>query len=570
LILLQDEIAKLVEAGIKAAQTAGDLPEFDVPAIEISNPKRPEHGDYATAAMALAKLARKKPLDIATAIKDHLPPADYLSEVAVMPPGFLNFRLNEDWLKGQVETIIAEGDQLYQLEIGKGKRAQVEFVSANPSGPITIGRSRGAMIGDTMARVLEAAGYAVEREYYFNNAGRQMRLLGNSLKIRYLEALGKPVEIPGGDDESFYRGEYLIDFAKELIAEHGDAWAEKDWEPFKDYAEQKMFGWIKTTLQQVQIQHDVFFNENSLYESRAIWDVLSALEDKGYVYKSDVPENASEEDTSRLKGKGEAVWFRSTALGDEKDRVLVKASGEPTYTLPDIAYHVNKLERGFDLLVNILGADHGVQYKVVQYGVSALGYDPSKINVIINQMVRMVRDGNEVKMSTRRGVFDTLDDLIEQTSPDVVRFMLLDRTPSTHINFDLDLAVKQSNENPVYYIQNAHVRCAGIFREAEARGLSDEGADVNLLGEDELVFLRKVTQMGEEIRLAATNFEPHRIAFYTLDLARTFHPIYDRVRALHSEVPEDVAKARLRFYRAAQVTFKRLLTLMGMSAPERM
>src|SRR5690606_29743311 len=236
----------------------------------------------------------------------------------------------------------------------------------------------------------------------------------------------------------------------------------------------------------------------------------------------------------------------------------------------DIAYHVNKLERGFDLLVNVLGADHGAQYKVVQYAVSALGYDASKINVIINQMVRTVRDGKEVRMSTRRGIYDTLDDLIDQTSPDVVRYMLLNRSPNSHLDFDLDLAVKQSNENPVYYIQNAHVRCAGIFREAEARGLSDEGADVSLLGEAELRFLRKVLELGEIIEISARGLEPHKIAFYAHELATVFHPIYDEVRALHGDVPPEVAKARLRFYRAAQVAFKRVLTLMGMSAPERM
>ncbi len=331
-----------------------------------------------------------------------------------------------------------------------------------------------------------------------------------------------------------------------------------------------MFDWIRASLGRVQIHHDVFFNENSLYESSAIWEILEALDERGYVYKAAVPEDATPEERDEAGDKGEAVWFRSTALGDQKDRVLVKSSGEPTYTLPDIAYHVNKLERGFDLLVNVLGADHGTQYKVVQHGLKALDYDPSKLHVIINQMVRAVRDGKEVKMSTRRGIYDTLDDLIDLTSPDVVRYMLLNRSPNSHLDFDLDLAVKQSNDNPVYYIQNAYVRCAGIFREAAARGVSDDGADVSLLGEAELAFIRKALRLGEEIELAARNFEPHRIAFFALDLARTFHPVYDTVRALHGDVPPELAKARLRFYRAAQIVFKRVLTLMGMTAPETM
>ncbi len=267
-------------------------------------------------------------------------------------------------------------------------------------------------------------------------------------------------------------------------------------------------------------------------------------------------------------GKGVATWFRSTQFGDSKDRVVVKSSGEPTYTLPDIAYHVNKLDRGFDLAINVLGADHAAQYKVVQYGLSALGYDPSKVHVIINQLVRTVRDGKEVRMSTRRGVYDTLDELIDETSADAVRYMLLARSADSQMNFDLDLAVKQSNENPVYYIQYAYVRCAGIFREAAVRGVSDDDADLTLLGESELSFLRKVLELSEVIEASVRNFEPHRIAFYALELANAFHPIFDNVRVLHTEVPPDVAKARLRFFRAAQVAFKRVLDLMGMSAPE--
>jgi arginyl-tRNA synthetase len=247
---------------------------------------------------------------------------------------------------------------------------------------------------------------------------------------------------------------------------------------------------------------------------------------------------------------------------------MVKATGEPTYTLPDIAYHVNKLDRGFDLAVNVLGADHAAQYKVVQYGLTALGYDPAKVHVIINQLVRTVRGGKEVRMSTRRGVYDTLDDLIDQTSADAVRYLLLARSADSQLNFDLDLAVKQTNENPVYYIQYAHVRCAGIFREAQARGVSDVGADISLLGEAELSFLRKALELSEVVDAAVRNFEPHRIAFYALELANSFHPIFDNVRVLHSEVPPEVAKARLRFFRAAQITFRRVLTLMGMSAPE--
>jgi arginyl-tRNA synthetase len=399
-------------------------------------------------------------------------------------------------------------------------------------------------------------------------------MLGNSLRLRYLEALGQPVEIPVGD-KSFYQGDYLIDFAKELVKEHGDSWTDKDWTAFKAYAEARMFDWIKETLARIRIQHDVFFNENSLYENGAVWDVLKALEERGYTYKSVGRADASPEDgeraaSTRTQGtpQGEATWFRSTALGDAEDRVLVKSTGEPTYTLPDVAYHIDKLSRGFDLLVNVLGSDHYTEAQVVRYGLQALGYDTSGLHVILNQLVRTVRDGKEVRMSTRRGVFDTLDELIDHTSPDAVRYLLLARSADSQVSFDLDLAVKQSNDNPVYYIEYAHVRCAGIFREAAARGVSDEGADLSLLGAPELAFLRKIAELGEVIDTAARNFEPHRIAFYALELANAFHPVFDNVRVLHSEVPPEVAKARLRFYRAAQVAFRRVLTLMGMSAPD--
>lgn len=575
--VLTHEHARLIQQAILAAQANGDLPPFDIPDISIAPPKQAEHGDYASPiALSLAKAIGKKPLDIAQIIVRYLPKADFVGEVIIVAPGFINFHLNKVWLKAQVEAIIVEGDAIFTLDIGRGKRAQVEFVSANPTGPLHIGRSRGAMVGDTIARILEAAGYAVEREYYFNNAGVQMVNLGNSLRLRYLEALGRPVQLPEQDDTNFYRGEYLIEFAKELIAERGDSLAdETDWRPFKEFAEQKMFNMIRATLRRVNINHDVFFNENSLYEDGAVWQTLAALEKAGYIYES-VGYTDEEDEITNSAPRATAKWFRSTAFGDDKDRVMVKSDGNPTYTLPDIAYHINKIKRGFDLMVNILGADHYIQHQVVRRGLQALGYDPSGVRVVIIQFVRIVRqDPNtgkliEVKMSTRRGNYETLDDLIDMTSPDAVRYHLLARNPNSHLDFNLDEVIRQSNENPVYYIQNAHVRCAGIFREAAARQFSDEGADVQQLGEEEMRFLRKALELGEIIAISATELAPHKIAFYAKELAAVFHPIYENARVLHSDVPVELAKARLRFYRAAQIVFKRVLGLMGMTAPERM
>ncbi|GAB4509710.1 MAG: arginine--tRNA ligase [Anaerolineae bacterium] len=563
--------ASLVEEAIKAAQAAGDLPAFDLPAIPITPAKKPELGDYACPiAMALAKNVGRKPLEIAETIAKHMPQADFVGAVEVAPPGFINFRMSEDWLRQQVNVIAERGEDLYVLDMGAGKRAQVEFLSANPTGPITIGRSRGAILGDGTARVLEAAGYEVVREYYFNNAGVQMRNLGSSLRIRYLEALGKDVEVPGPDDEKFYQGDYLIDFAKDLVAEQGDALVDADWQVFKSYGEKKMFEWIKSTMDRVDIHFDVFFNENDLYDSGKIWEVLDELGQRGYIYESVVRESESDEVKELNKHLKPAKWFRSTREGDAEDRVVVKSNGEPTYTLPDIAYHMNKIDRDFHLMVNILGADHQTEARVVRYGLQAMGYDPSHLHVTHMQMVRAVRDGKEVKMSTRRGVYDTLDELIDMTSPDAVRYFLLQRSPDSQLDFDLDLAVKESNENPVYYIQYAYVRCAGIFREAEARGLTVEGADLSLLGEEELRFIKKCLELLEVIEMAATELAPHKVAYYALDLANQFHPLYDRVRVFSDGVEADVAKARLRFYEAARITFRRVLRLMGMSTPERM
>ena len=574
MIQLNRELERLISGALQSAQASGALQPFEVPAIPVSAPKRSGQGDLSYPAMGLARLARKKPLDIANLIVEQLPKLDFIESIDVAPPGFVNFTLSESYLRRQVDAIIAEGDTFFQLDIGAGKRAQVEFVSANPSGPITIGHTRNAVVGDAMARLLEAAGYDVQREYYYNNAGNQMNVLGKSLKLRYLQQLGDDIAFPA----DFYRGEYLMDVAADLAKEHGDALRNENWEVFKDIAESRMFAWINQSLASIDIKHDDFYNETSLYETGRIWQVLESMRENGHIYESTTWEgaDAAEIADSESKSYARAIWFRSTNFGDEKDRVMVKSNGEPTYTLPDIAYHCHKLERGFDIAVNVLGADHFSQASVVKFGLRALNMNPDPIHVIFLQMVRAVRwdeargEFAAIKQSKRAGDFDTLDDLIEMTSADAVRFHMLARSPNSQLDFDVDQVVKQSNENPVYYIQNAYVRCAGIFREADERGFHDDDADLSLLGDAELKFIRKALELGNVIEQAVTNYEPHKIAFFSQELATVFHPIYDQVRVLHSEVPPDVAKARLRFYRAAGVVFYRLLRLMGMTAPERM
>ncbi len=571
---LNFELESAIRAALSELQEEGSLPAFDIPAIPVSAPKREGQGDLSYPAMALARQARMKPLDIANLIVKRLNSLDFVEAIDVAPPGFINCTLSDAYLKRQVEAIIAEGADFFQLDIGKGKKAQVEFVSANPSGPITIGHTRNAVVGDAMARLLEAAGYDVQREYYYNNAGNQMTILGKSLMLRYLQQLGDDIAFPA----DHYQGEYLVKVAADLVQTHGAELRDKDWTYFKEAAEARMFQWINDSLASIEIKHDAFYNETSLFESERIWQVLESMRTNSHIYEATHWEGADADEIADVAAKGyePATWFRSTTFGDEKDRVMVKSDGAPTYTLPDIAYHRDKLERGFDIAVNVLGTDHFSQAAVVKYGVRALNMNPDPIHVIFIQMVRAVRWNAErgeheaVKQSKRAGDFDTLDDLVEMTSADAVRYHMLARSPNSQLDFDVDQVVKQTNENPVYYIQNAYVRCAGIFREADERGFSDDGADLNLLGADELRFIRKSLELGNVIEQAVLNYEPHKIAFFAHELATVFHPIYDKVRVLHSEVPLDVAKARLRFYRAASVVFYRVLRLMGMSAPERM
>jgi arginyl-tRNA synthetase len=545
-------LAAAVQTAVSQAQQAGDLPDFDTPDILIQRPRDPEHGDYATALpLQLARPARMAPLKIAQAIATHMPPTDYLAAVEVAPPGFINFRLATPWLQTLTELIIAEGAEFGRFALGQGKKAQIECVSANPTGPITLGRTRGGVMGDTLARAMQAAGYDVTLEYYYNDAGRQITLLGESVQIRYQQLIGDAVEL--GDDH--YQGDYIGEIAQELFTAHGDGLRHEPADTFAEYAKKHISERQKASLKQINIEFDVYYREQSLYESGRVWQALEELQERGYVYE-----------------KEGAHWFKTTEFGDDKDRVLVKSSGEPTYRLPDIAYHYHKKERGFDVVVDFFGPDHHATAPQVLMGVQALGYDPDFVQTVLHQIVSLIRGGEQVKMSTRRGHYITLDELVEEVGADPIRYFMLSRSGNSPIDFDLDLAVERSDKNPVYYIQNAHVRCAGIFRQWVAAGHdpdADAGADLSLLThERELAFLRKSLELSEVLETMVTSFEPHHIAFYAYDLAATFHPAYEACRVLHSDVPEPLRLARLRFYRAAKTLFARVLDLMGMDAPE--
>ncbi len=549
---INKQLETAIRQAIENAQEAGTLPEFKIPEVSIEKPRDPAHGDYATPVpLRLARLARMAPIKIAQAIADQLGDLDYLDEVTVAPPGFINLRLSFSYVQGLVEQILEEGMSFGNLNIGAGKKAQIECVSANPTGPITLGRSRGGVMGDTLARAMRAVGYDVTLEYYYNDAGRQVTMLGESVKIRYLHLVGQEAEL----SDEHYQGAYIADIAQELFDKHGDSLTDKPTAYFSDYAKKQISADQKKTLKSINIEFDVYFRENSLYENGQVWEAFQILYEKGYVYEKDG-----------------AQWFRTTKFGDDKDRVLVKTTGEPTYRMPDIAYHWDKAQRGFDIVVDLFGPDHHATAPQVLMGVQALGYDTSFVRTVLHQIVSLVRGGKQLKMSTRRGTYVTLDELVEEVGSDPIRYFMISRSGNSEIIFDLDLAVEQSDKNPVYYIQNAHVRCAGIFRkwvEAGHDPEADQDADLSLLTHaHEKRFLLKALELSNVLEMMVDESEPHHISFYAYELASLFHPVYETCRVLHSEVPEEVRLARLRFYRAAKQLFARVLDLMGMSAPE--
>ncbi|KAA3660982.1 MAG: arginine--tRNA ligase [Chloroflexi bacterium] len=549
---VQHQLAEQVSKSIQAAQAAGDLPTFDIPEVLIERPRDPSHGDYACpTALRLARLARMAPIKIAQAIADHFPSLDYVEAVNVAPPGFLNIRLATEWVQAIANQILDEGMEYGRISTGSGKKAQVECVSANPTGPITLGRTRGGVMGDTIARVMRAADYDVTLEYYYNDAGRQVKMLGESVQIRYRQILGEDVQLT----DEHYQGAYITELAQEMVDEHGDALLNEPIERFSNFAKDRISAAQKASLKRVNIEFDVYYREQSLYESGRVWEALEALQEQGYVYKKD-----------------DAQWFKTTEFGDDKDRVLVKKTGEPTYRLPDIAYHYHKAQRGFDLVVDLFGPDHHATAPQVLMGVQALGYETDFVRTVLHQIVSLIRDGEQVKMSTRRGQYVTLDELVDEVGADPIRYFMVSRSGNSQVEFDLNLALEHSDKNPVYYIQNAHVRCAGIFRKWVAAGLdpnADADADLSLLThKNELAFLRKALELSEVIELVVNTSEPHHLAFYAYELAAVFHPAYESCRVLHSDVPEPLRLARLRFYRSAKQLFARVLDLMGMSAPE--
>jgi len=545
------------------------IPDDFVP--EFEKPNNPDHGDLSSnVAMQLARHLRRSPRHIAEDLAEKLRKkpldADRVSAIEVAGAGFLNFRFSEEYLAASVSDLLEAGSVFGRSIRGNGLTAIVEYVSANPTGPLTVGHGRNAVLGDTIANLLEWSGYDVTREYYFNDGGRQMRILGESVRARY-QVLVDPdtprkqikiaenewADVPESFPEDGYLGGYINDIAQTLYDEHGAGLDASEVKSFKEAAEKAIFSDIEQTMHRLGIRMDSFFNEFSLYEDNRVWSTLDALREKGYVYDKDG-----------------AVWFKTTEFGKEEDTVLVKSSGEPTYRLPDIAYHLDKLERGFDRVVDVFGADHIATYPDVLDGVRVLGHDPSKIDVVIYQFVTLVRGGEPMKMSTRKATYVTLDELMDEVGEDVTRYFFLMRSPNTHLEFDLDLAREASEKNPVFYLQYAHARICSILRKAEDVGFTFAGEpDLSLLEhESEIALMKEILRLPEVIERACDLKEPHAVANYLRDVAVAFTQFYGNCRIIGED--RNVATARMSLAEATRIALQNGLTVLGISAPERM
>jgi arginyl-tRNA synthetase len=559
--LIRDQVAASIAAGLQAAQKESALPEFEIPTIVVERPRQPEHGDYASpVCLRLPQEARMAPREIATRVVEHLPAAPFVGSVEIAGPGYINVTLDTAWLAAQVPEILSAGARWYDVDIGRGERVQVEFVSANPTGPITIASTRNAVIGDTLANVLAAAGFEIEREYYVNDAGSQVRNFGKSVYARYAQALGQDESFP----EDGYHGDYVVEMGQQMAQQYGDRYLDI---PRREAVRALGAAGMARVLEEVRqdladlgVEFDTWFSEKGLYESGLFEQVLQKLRDTGYIVERDG-----------------AVWFTSPDL--DADAVVIRSpevipepDERPTYLASDMAYMWNKLvERGFDRAIYVWGADHHGDVPRVKAAARALGLDLERVVLIVYQMVNLKRGGEDVRMSKRAGEFVTLRELLDEVGLNPIRFMLLTCGIDATIDFDLDLAVEQSEKNPVYYVQYAHARIVSIVRYAVELGWDIEApGDVSLLAhESELALIRKMLELQEVVALAATQLSPHHLTFYAKELAAVFHTFYRDCRVIDPEAPERT-QARLMLVRAARLTLARALGLLGITAPERM
>ncbi|MDQ0413918.1 arginine--tRNA ligase [Mesobacillus stamsii] len=548
--------SKLKEEIKQAIIKANLAEEAQIPAVILETPKEKAHGDYSTnMAMQLTRIAKKAPRQIAEQLIENMDKSKAsIEKIEIAGPGFINFYMDNSYLIDLIPEILEAGDHYGESKVGNGQKVQVEFVSANPTGDLHLGHARGAAVGDSLSNVLAKAGYDVSREYYINDAGNQINNLALSVEARYFQALGIDKPMP----EDGYQGADIIGIGQTLAEEFGDKYVnssdQERFQAFRAYGLKYEMGKLKQDLENFRVRFDVWYSETSLYQNGKIEAALETLRDNGHVYEEEG-----------------ATWFRSSELGDDKDRVLIKQDGSFTYLLPDIAYHKDKLERGFEKLINIWGADHHGYIPRMKAAIEALGYDREALEVEIIQLVHLYKNGEKMKMSKRTGKAVTMRDLIDEVGLDAVRYFFAMRSADTHMDFDLDLAVSQSNENPVFYAQYAHARINSILRSAAEQGLIfDREADFKLIqSEKEIELLKKLGEFPLVVAEAAQKRMPHRISNYIFELASVFHSFYNAEKVLDLANKEKTV-ARLSLIKTAQITLKNALELIGVSAPEKM
>jgi arginyl-tRNA synthetase len=553
--MLKHELARLVEEAYDRARGAGELPDVALPDIQIERPQRPEHGDYATSLpLRLARAAKSKPLDLAQTIARHVPASDAIERVAVAPPGFVNFFVSEAWLAGQVPAIVEAGPAFASASVGSGQRVQVEFVSANPTGPLHAGNGRWAAMGSTLARVLRAAGFDVETEYYFNDAGTQVEAFGRTLYARYQQLFGRDAPVP----EDGYAGTYMEEIAREAKERYGEemlrALVAAPPAELARFGLEQVMAWIQRDLTDLGVQFDTWYREQTVFEDGYYDKVMSLLRERGLI----------------VEREG-AVWFATSELGADKDEVVVRSSGVPTYLATDIGYHYDKfVVRGFDKVIDIWGADHQGHVRPLQLATQAMGIDEGRLVIIIGQLVSLRRGDEALKLSKRSGDIIMLREVMEEVGRDACLFFFLSRSADVPIDFDLELAKRQSSDNPVYYVQYAHARIAGILNVAREHFPDASGANVSQLTHPaELALIRKMLALPELVESMAHSLEPHHLPHYAQDLATAFHDFYEKCRVV-DDANAELSKARLQLVAAAKSVLATTLALMGMSAPERM
>jgi arginyl-tRNA synthetase len=562
--MLREEITRRIEQAAREAQAAGEIPAVALPEVQLERPQRAENGDYATSLPLRLKKAAGGPggpLDLARAIAGRVTANGMLRQVVAAPPGFINLYLDDGWLRAQADAIVTAGEAYGRCQIGDGAKVQVEFVSANPVGPLHVGNSRGAVYGSTLTRLLEAAGYAVQKEYYVNDAGAQAEVFGRTLYACYQRAAGRDVPLP----EDGYPESYMQPLADDLYAEVGDAYLLPPGDPAPEALRfegiRRMTALIAEDLASLGVDYDNWFSERSLFDPgengapSQYARTMATLRERGHMVEKDG-----------------AVWFSAGDLGEDRENVLIRSSGAPTYFASDIAYHANKfLLRGFDKVVDIWGADHQGHVPRMKNAVAAIGVDPERLTILLYQLVTLKRGGQVLRLSKRAGNLILIRDVVDEVGADACRFFFLRNSPASPMEFDLELAKRQSDENPVYYVQYAHARLSSVIRNAAEAGVSDEGADVALLEHpSELALLRRMVQFPELIDMAARRLEPHHFPHYAQDLASDVSAFYRDCRVLGTDVEPELSRARLRLVRAARVVLANTLHLMGMTAPEQM